>query len=287
MKSLTAGQCLLPGGSRSSQSGVTGGPKPNSSWPSWERSSDLETCGGFPTCATKTAGVSGFTLATAISCGKKNPRGWDAFLFAGVFFIPYTLFMFTCGIPLFFLETSMGQYTNQGGITCWRKICPLFQGFMMLLIEYFKYKHFPGRVHHILNGTPCVITHVFYIQKWLLTPPPHVLLGIGYASHLIIAFSGTSYIIIIAWAFFYLFSSFSADLPWATCGNYWNTGMLSCCMWKSGIRITQFNIELTLDFSFINKNTCLCIVRHKPLTTQWLNANLCKWKHVIDSVFIQ
>uniref|UniRef100_H3CH97 Transporter n=1 Tax=Tetraodon nigroviridis TaxID=99883 RepID=H3CH97_TETNG len=92
----------------------------------------------------------------------------------GVFFIPYILFMFTCGIPLFFLETSVGQYTNQGGITCWRKICPLFQ-------------------------------------------------GMGYASHLIIAFSGTSYIIIIAWAFFYLFSSFTADLPWATCENYWNT----------------------------------------------------------------
>ncbi|XP_029704217.1 sodium- and chloride-dependent GABA transporter 2-like isoform X2 [Takifugu rubripes] len=92
----------------------------------------------------------------------------------GVFFIPYILFMFTCGVPLFFLETSVGQYTNQGGITCWRKICPLFQ-------------------------------------------------GVGYASHLIIAFSGTSYIIIIAWAFFYLFSSFSADLPWTTCGNYWNT----------------------------------------------------------------
>ncbi|XP_056911346.1 sodium- and chloride-dependent GABA transporter 2-like [Takifugu flavidus] len=92
----------------------------------------------------------------------------------GVFFIPYILFMFTCGVPLFFLETSVGQYTNQGGITCWRKICPLFQ-------------------------------------------------GMGYASHLIIAFSGTSYIIIIAWAFFYLFSSFSADLPWTTCGNYWNT----------------------------------------------------------------
>ena len=48
----------------------------------------------------------------------------------------------------------------------------------------------------------------------------------GYASHLIIIFSATSYVIIIAWAFFYLFSSFSADLPWATCGNYWNTGRL-------------------------------------------------------------
>nr|XP_046267391.1 sodium- and chloride-dependent GABA transporter 2-like isoform X1 [Scatophagus argus] len=92
----------------------------------------------------------------------------------GVFFIPYILFMCTCGVPLFFLETALGQYTSQGGITCWKKICPLFQ-------------------------------------------------GMGYASHLIIAFSATSYIIIIAWAFFYLFSSFSADLPWATCGHYWNT----------------------------------------------------------------
>ncbi|XP_023117909.2 sodium- and chloride-dependent betaine transporter-like [Amphiprion ocellaris] len=92
----------------------------------------------------------------------------------GVFFIPYILFIFTCGIPLFFLETSLGQYTSQGGITCWRRICPLFQ-------------------------------------------------GMGYASTLIITFSATSYIVILAWAFFYLFSSFSAELPWATCGNYWNT----------------------------------------------------------------
>uniref|UniRef100_A0AAQ5ZXJ9 Solute carrier family 6 member 11a n=1 Tax=Amphiprion ocellaris TaxID=80972 RepID=A0AAQ5ZXJ9_AMPOC len=47
--------------------------------------------------------------------------------------------------------------------------------------------------------------------------------GMGYASTLIITFSATSYIVILAWAFFYLFSSFSAELPWATCGNYWNT----------------------------------------------------------------
>ncbi|XP_028276737.1 sodium- and chloride-dependent betaine transporter-like [Parambassis ranga] len=92
----------------------------------------------------------------------------------GVFFIPYILFIFACGIPLFFLETALGQHTSQGGITCWRKICPLFQ-------------------------------------------------GMGYASNLIITFSATSYITILAWAFFYLFASFSAELPWASCGNYWNT----------------------------------------------------------------
>ncbi|KAM6947914.1 sodium- and chloride-dependent GABA transporter 2-like [Lycodopsis pacificus] len=92
----------------------------------------------------------------------------------GVFFIPYVLFLFTCGIPLFFLETSLGQYTSQGGITCWRKICPLFE-------------------------------------------------GLGYGSQVVVLYTGVYYIIILAWAFLYLFSSFSSELPWATCRNSWNT----------------------------------------------------------------
>uniref|UniRef100_A0A4W5KGT7 Transporter n=1 Tax=Hucho hucho TaxID=62062 RepID=A0A4W5KGT7_9TELE len=50
----------------------------------------------------------------------KNGRG--AFLF------PYLIFLFTCGIPVFFLETALGQCTSEGGITCWRKISPLFEG---------------------------------------------------------------------------------------------------------------------------------------------------------------
>ena len=36
------------------------------------------------------------------------------------------------------------------------------------------------------------------------------------------------YIVVLAWALYYLFASISAastgsDLPWATCGNDWNT----------------------------------------------------------------
>lgn len=46
----------------------------------------------------------------------------------GVFFIPYFIFLFFCGIPVFFLETALGQYTSEGGITAWRKICPMFEG---------------------------------------------------------------------------------------------------------------------------------------------------------------
>ncbi|XP_064824161.1 sodium- and chloride-dependent GABA transporter 2-like isoform X2 [Oncorhynchus masou masou] len=92
----------------------------------------------------------------------------------GVFFIPYILYLVTCGIPLFILETALGQYTSQGGITCWRKICPLFE-------------------------------------------------GMGYAAQVITIYGCMTYIVILVWAFLYLFSSFTADLPWANCNNAWNT----------------------------------------------------------------
>ncbi|XP_072928201.1 sodium- and chloride-dependent GABA transporter 3 [Hemitrygon akajei] len=92
----------------------------------------------------------------------------------GAFLIPYVIFFVGCGIPVFFLETALGQYTSEGGITCWRKICPLFE-------------------------------------------------GIGYATQVIEAHLNVFYIIVLAWAIFYLFNCFTTELPWATCGHWWNT----------------------------------------------------------------
>ncbi|XP_067245884.1 sodium- and chloride-dependent GABA transporter 2-like isoform X2 [Chanodichthys erythropterus] len=92
----------------------------------------------------------------------------------GAFLIPYLVFVVTCGVPLFLLETAMGQYTQEGGITCWHRLCPLAE-------------------------------------------------GIGYAGQLIVLYSCMYYIIILAWAFFYLIFSFSSQLPWDSCDNTWNT----------------------------------------------------------------
>ncbi|XP_044041785.1 sodium- and chloride-dependent GABA transporter 2-like [Siniperca chuatsi] len=92
----------------------------------------------------------------------------------GVFFIPYFVFLFFCGIPVFFLETALGQYTSEGGVTAWRKICPMFE-------------------------------------------------GVGIASQVIVVYLNIYYIVVLAWAIFYLVFSFYSPLPWSTCDNWWNT----------------------------------------------------------------
>lgn len=47
--------------------------------------------------------------------------------------------------------------------------------------------------------------------------------GIGWAVVLIAFYTDFFYNIIIAWALHFLFSSFTSELPWSTCGHEWNT----------------------------------------------------------------
>ncbi len=47
--------------------------------------------------------------------------------------------------------------------------------------------------------------------------------GIGWATTTIVFLVNCYYNVILAWAFYYLFSSFTTQLPWESCNNTWNT----------------------------------------------------------------
>ncbi|XP_033102793.1 sodium- and chloride-dependent taurine transporter-like isoform X2 [Anneissia japonica] len=91
----------------------------------------------------------------------------------GAFLIPYFICLIVGAIPLVFLEVGIGQFTSQGGISCWG-ICPIFK-------------------------------------------------GIGVANMVVVQFVNYYYNVIIAWALFYMFNSFTSVLPWSNCNNDWNT----------------------------------------------------------------
>lgn len=55
---------------------------------------------------------------------------------------------------------------------------------------------------------------------WRICP---ILQGIGWATTIIVFFLNCYYNVILAWAFYYFFASFTDKLPWDSCDNYWNT----------------------------------------------------------------
>ncbi|XP_015670598.1 sodium- and chloride-dependent creatine transporter 1 isoform X2 [Protobothrops mucrosquamatus] len=58
------------------------------------------------------------------------------------------------------------------------------------------------------------------IAVWNIAP---LFKGLGFASMVIVFYCNTYYIMVLAWGFYYLVKSFTATLPWATCGNPWNS----------------------------------------------------------------
>uniref|UniRef100_A0A671RT42 Transporter n=1 Tax=Sinocyclocheilus anshuiensis TaxID=1608454 RepID=A0A671RT42_9TELE len=148
----------------------------------------------------------------------------------GVFFVPYMLFLVVCGVPLFLLETALGQFTSLGGVGAWMKICPLFA-------------------------------------------------GLGFASQMMILHSCVYYIVILAWAFFYLCSSFQTQLPWSHCNNTWNTGFdgvfVDVCECVSLSRREVLDLSASVDrLDSVNWRLALCLL------LVWTVCYFCVWKGV-------
>ena len=52
---------------------------------------------------------------------------WNRLIVLGAFLIPYFFSMFVCGIPLFFLEVSVGQYLGVGGMSVVGQLTPILK----------------------------------------------------------------------------------------------------------------------------------------------------------------
>uniref|UniRef100_A0A671N7U1 Transporter n=1 Tax=Sinocyclocheilus anshuiensis TaxID=1608454 RepID=A0A671N7U1_9TELE len=83
----------------------------------------------------------------------------------GVFFIPYMVFLFACGIPLFLMETALGQYTSQGE-KFRRKKMYLGKNKMDFIVPYAKLELYNQLKCQMCNNTKC--KHNFQVSLLLI-----------------------------------------------------------------------------------------------------------------------
>ncbi|CAK8698151.1 sodium- and chloride-dependent neutral and basic amino acid transporter B(0+)-like [Clavelina lepadiformis] len=112
----------------------------------------------------------------------------------GAFLIPYVIMLVFAGLPIFFLECALGQFSSLGPISAF-KFSPILKGIGYCMV--------------ILN----ILVSIYYN-------------------------------IIIAYTVFYFFSSLTAELPWNTCDNFWNTRQ---CTTNETDKIVQCNLLLSSE----------------------------------------
>ncbi|UYV62770.1 hypothetical protein LAZ67_2001886 [Cordylochernes scorpioides] len=78
------------------------------------------------------------------------------------------------------------------------------------------------------------------IGVWELVP---IFKGVGFASITIVFLYNIYYVIIVAWIICYLVSSFTVNLPWSSCDNWWNT---DSCVELDFVNSTVFNATAAL-----------------------------------------
>ena len=83
-----------------------------------------------------------------------------------------------------------------------------------------------------MPSPPLVLVFIYPLPCYL----PH-LVGIGFAMITVSFMVSVYYNVILAWSLYYLYHSFTSDLPWVGCHHTWNTE--GCYQLKAAFNISN------------------------------------------------
>ncbi|KAL4222728.1 Sodium- and chloride-dependent creatine transporter 1 [Mactra antiquata] len=118
-----------------------------------------------------------------------------------------------------FIMTSVGCAVGLGNIWRFPYLC-YKNGGGAFLIPYLITFFLVAAPTYIVEISLGQYTSAGTVRAWSIAP---LFQGLGFSSQMILIYSNVYYIVVVAWALYYIAQSFTSTLPWTSCDNPWNT----------------------------------------------------------------